>query len=396
MVVYFIAPVALLLLDKLDQEYLRLEKRGLEYLFLVFAAFILCGGYMTGSDWRSYELLYDDITIRTVTSSAREWLFYLYMLAFKMLGVGFFNFLIFTKIVVFIEITRFFIKYSRNDFFPLFFFLSYSTFSLFLFVDNPLRFMIAYGIVLLAFENALNNKPLKFAVLLLMACLFHISAIIILPAYFIKRNKLSKLFLIVAYSIFFFGFSTDLVLSLLSVLSSFIPALKLLLWPYILSSKAIDNSVISIGSLFNYFLFIFIVNEEEKIECSPYGQKVFALTIVYFILFKIGIVFATAFRLALYFVPFLILSLSIAFAHRGKVLSLAKGMVVLYLLLSLYQNVYNSWAYYPYSNYLFSRIPGEKDYIYRSDYNKDQYKERFGKYPETIDYSKLREINDAK
>ncbi len=383
MLIYFIGPISLLLLDKLHETSTRLEKKGLEYLVISFSAFILCTGYMTGSDWRGYELLYNDISISNLSTVSREWLFYLYMLSFKFIGVQFFHFLIFTKAIIFIDTIRVLTKYSKNDLFSVFFFLAYSVFGLFLFVDNPLRFMIALGIAMHAFDHIIKRQPIRFIITVLIAFLFHITAIVIIPAYFVKQIRLSKFKIILFYSLFYFLFSTSMLLTILEVLYKYWPnTINMLFRTYILKAQLETMTTLSIGLVFHYFLFLIIVLNKDNIENSLYGKYLFAFAIIYFILFKIGLIFPTAFRLALYFIPFFIASLCIIFKSSFLSSYYIKPVVVLYLLFSLYDNVYNSWTYYPYSNYFVALISGEKDFSYRSEYNKAKYQDRFNGYPE--------------
>ena len=91
-----------------------------------------CGGYMTGSDWQNYELMYNDILSFHLNQFTREHGFYLLMFLFK--SRIWFPFLIICKFCFYV-IKQFISQYSIN------FYLSFSIFlasdALFLFVDNP-------------------------------------------------------------------------------------------------------------------------------------------------------------------------------------------------------------------------------------------------------------------
>lgn len=74
-------------------------------------------------------------------------------------------------------------------------FLSYIvliSFNYYAFLFSGLRQGIAYSLVLLSYIFIKESKPFKFIVLVLLTSLFHKSALIFLPAYFIYRIKLTK------------------------------------------------------------------------------------------------------------------------------------------------------------------------------------------------------------
>lgn len=80
-------------------------------------------------------------------------------------------------------------KYSKNYWMSIFLFVSFGYFSFFM---NAVRQSLAMGICMLAFICARERKIIKFLVLVGAAALFHASAIIFLPVYWLNKIKLTR------------------------------------------------------------------------------------------------------------------------------------------------------------------------------------------------------------
>ncbi len=89
-----------------------------------------------------------------------------------------------------IPVGRFIYKYSKvpNTSFAL-----YIAFNFYAFTFSGFRQSIAIGIVLISFDYIVQRKLIKFLVTVLVASLFHISALFFIPAYFITKIKLNNM-----------------------------------------------------------------------------------------------------------------------------------------------------------------------------------------------------------
>ncbi len=180
-------------------------------LFVFISAIIFCGGYMTGSDWVNYELLYNDASFMGLKYYPKEKGFYILMLIFKKIGFGFFPFLIICKLFAFIVLAKFISNNFKSFYLPFTIFLASD--ALFLFVDNPLRFMIAFGIIVISFKYLLIRRFIPYLILVILASTFHIASVIMLFVYFSFLIKtLNKYVSIVIYFLAFVLLSPDLVL----------------------------------------------------------------------------------------------------------------------------------------------------------------------------------------
>ena len=84
--------------------------RSFNILLFFFLGGFLCLGYMTGSDWRQYEVRYESLTQEGIPVIEFGWYFYQYV--FKFIGIKFWHFFIFTKIICFAISINFLRKYS--------------------------------------------------------------------------------------------------------------------------------------------------------------------------------------------------------------------------------------------------------------------------------------------
>ena len=108
---------------------------------------------MCGTDWRSYEILYSWVNNDTIVSmfSYIEPGYVLYMFLFKLLNVSFWPFAILTKIATYMIFIRTIEKYAppRLLFYILGFFVALQGY--FLWIDFPMRNIIAISSALIAF-----------------------------------------------------------------------------------------------------------------------------------------------------------------------------------------------------------------------------------------------------
>lgn len=117
-----------------------------------------------------------------------------------------------------IPVARFIYKYSRNKLLSV---ILYITIGSFTFQLTGLRQSIAMAVCVIAIDFALSRKPIPFVALIVLAALFHRSALMFLPVYFIGSPKLNrKSLLLVALSLVGV-FYADVLFEKLSILLSY-------------------------------------------------------------------------------------------------------------------------------------------------------------------------------
>ena len=362
---------------KVDNYYIKTSIT--KNLFIIVTAVIFCGGYMTGSDWRNYELLYSEASISLLNYYPKEKGFYLLMIIFKEIGFGFFPFLIVSKFFVFFVVSNFIANNFKSFYLPFSIFLS--TEALFLFVDNPLRFMIAFGLVVLSYKFLLNRKIIPFLLLIFLAISFHITSVIMLFIYFVPRFKVRKKYVnLTIYFILFFLLSPEL---FSVIFKRYFPSLIFFLGSYYERMMIKEFMFFSIGRIVYSILFVIIVMFRESIlDSSKYGKQYYTYSIAYFYISLSGMVIPTFFRLPIYLVPFLCISLSTILVSKIKLRQLYRIGIASYFVLSTIKGIYSTYVYIPYTNYFTSLLKNELPYSYRANYNKNKYFERTGSWPE--------------
>jgi len=374
MIFYFLPILFAFVLSFFKVGQLNKNGNSVKWSIYILTVVIYCFGYMTGSDWRAYELMYNSASIDNLFS-VREKGFHLLMLVFKFLGFSFFPFLIICKIFSFLAFVKFFERFSTNIFLPLAIFLS--TDALFLLVDNPLRFMLALSIVLIAHIKLLDRKNFAYILWVLLAVTFHISALILLPLIFLNKKVFNRDILIcVIYFVLYF--SPEILKPLLEYSLSFFPSLY---WYYKAFLLQYDFSMFSIGRIMHAFLFVVIViNRESVIGAIKCGKEIYNYAIIYHFVAVIGAPIPTFFRFALFFAPFFYLALSfilLKYAQYRKTVVLCCFMVG-YLLLSTYSKIERTWVYIPYSNYLTYIFKKKPSFSERCNYNIIKHYQRTG------------------
>jgi len=240
--------------------------------------------------------------------------------------------------------------------------------------------MLALGIVCLSYKYMIEDCIIKFLILIAIAMTFHISSFIMIPIYFLKKIKMSKKKLVILFTAYHVALSPRILLVLLKAIIKLFPIVGIMLFSYIKKTETMNYSLITIGSIMNYLLFLLIIYKSDKIIELKNGRKLYAYAITYFTLIKLGFVMATVARLALFMAPFVVVAISVSIRNLVDK-SIAKAFIIIYILLSSARNIYYSYTYYPYTNYFINIYKGELPYEYRDNYNKEKYFGRFHEYP---------------
>lgn len=330
-----------------------------------FLMLFLCFGYMTGSDWRSYEKYYEEgFTFKLVEPG-----YVLLSNLFAESGVNFWLFHILFKCISFILTITFISKLSEknNIFFAVMLWMA--SFGLYLYIDCPFRNLIAIGLSMVAFVFLLKKKYVYYYLLSLLAITFHFSAIILLLLPIIRLEKFSSGSLLATYFIVMavLGFlGTN---GIFSLISRFLPD--------IISQKvtyyegAAEGSILSLGSIPRLVCLFMIIGLRQKLTTSyRYGSIVFNFCYTYLIVSLIYYMIPMLFRSALFLAPFYVFGI----VYSLRLIKLSTRLVHkwcwLFLALVITFSVAKSVYFVPYTNILYNCVTGEfYDYNYRYNYN---------------------------
>ena len=348
------------------------KHQKIERLLIILLALFFCFGYMTGSDWRNYETYYswlDDGGIRLLMEPG-----YIYLSAIShSLGIPFWPFFITLKLLAFFCLLHFLRKYSYyNQFLVVTFYLF--IFGLYLYIDNPMRNLLAIGISYFAYQYLEDKRWIKFLGVVLLATMFHSSAILLLflfPFYPIKLNNWGLFLLFIIFNIVII-FSYEFLIMKVIAAFSFIPIIEAKVIHYFIDGSGLENNrLISIGFLVQFVFFLLVLYKRKQIESMPYGKLIFWGTICYIFLYRMAAIVSIFYRLQLYMSVFYAVGVCCVFSSLIKKDNrIVYGtFLVCYLSYMTYSLVISSYKYVPYTNYISYMLSPELPFDYRSEYN---------------------------
>lgn len=339
--------------------------------FLSLLGFFICFGYTTGSDWPTYENLYE---LSTDEDKSYMFLFFepgfvFYITLFKSFGVDFFPFLIFTKIVVYIIFIRSLRFYCPNDTFYLSLLFFISWYGFFLFIDNPLRNFIAIGVFLCSLKYLRERKLIPYLTMTLLAVSFHVSAIIMLFFYYFGNKSYKSVNIVLFYiGVNIVLLSKSLIFSIVNFLFSSIPIIGAKIAGYADNNINAEGKLLSMGLFIHILVFIVVISGRKKIEAKENGKMIFMFSVLSSILFRLGLTITVFGRFQLYIVIFYVASIGIlyyAFESKSRVFYL--WFVTTVSVVPCVSYLIKDSRYIPYTNYLFFKdksmsLEQRKDY----------------------------------
>ena len=237
---------------------------------------------------------------------------------------------------------------------------------------DVLRQSIALYIFLLSIKY-FNNSFIKYSLLNLVGAMFHVSAIIFIPLYFLFRLKFSRPAIFVILALYMFSMVTrfSIVTSLISFLSNYFPELVLVRKLYFTSFEfETAGSFSVVGVVYGIFLLLLFFNY-KKIDFSNY--KIRLLINAFFIFIILNFLFSdskeVADRLSYYFY------IGLAFVFVYSIQFIPKTVILPYMILIMafpairflrvLSNPMTAIVNIPYRNFLF-RTPDDDDTILKN------------------------------
>lgn len=323
------------------------------YAALLIIAFIVGFRYDVGTDWEGYKLIYKYISYGlqpysvgyNMPTFAVEWGYFLINKAIANIGG---NSEIMFSIVALIS-WYFVFKSSPLIILPLVLY--------FLFVDeiffwsmNGTRQFVALGIFLYSIQFIINRNLLKYILVLGLAALFHLTALILIPLYFVPFQKLyNQKYWFVAFiiSLFLadFQFFVLGIENVFITIANYIPILSIYLGFFERGQYVAQELNVGLGYYFKLLIFFFILFFSKDVV------KKYPQTKIYFVLFFIGSIIFNLFymyqpiaRVNVYFSIMRCYVLAIIVYQLwkdNKFRALSFGVVFLYFILFL-STIYNS------------------------------------------------------
>ena len=354
--------------------------KQLRKVFVVWLYVFLCFGYMTGSDWRGYEVLYESINYTQFFFNTEVGFYAVFRLFASIisdywLAVGILKCIyLYTLLRVVKKITPYWLSVVS---------LLMTGSLTFVLIDNPLRFMMALIFVNIAIELILEKKYILSAVLISISVLFHnvsifFFLIILFSIYAKKIAEINQVVLGVLYIVVAFVSSQSVLIE--GVRSSFVAQYLLYnegMKDY--SSYQVEGNAafFTIGSLLGIaFFFLVILSRDKVVGKYENGKYVYGLAIVSMFLSRLLILVPTGFRLN---IPFgLFYMVYIVYLIRAK--HVFMWIFIAYFCVSFPRSLWNAYVYIPYTNSIpyIINLKEHKSYTERSAYNIIAYRDRTG------------------
>ena len=242
----------------------------------------------------------------------------------------------------------------------------------YLFIDNPMRNLIAVSIILYAVKYLLERKPIQYFSIVIIAMTFHTSACIMIPAYFYMHKALSTKKIIILYIAINVVFANRTILALLiSNIFGSIPYIAGKINSYIESSNSEGaGRVISLGFIIFFTFFVLLCFYKNQIYKIKNGKLIWNGAITFLLLYRLATTIEVFMRFQLFYMIFFVAGISYLthfFTEQSKKIYISYLLV---LAIIGYSRIFSTYRYIPYTNYLTYALKGEfPSYSYRSAYN---------------------------
>ncbi|WP_181315757.1 EpsG family protein [Photobacterium damselae] len=211
------------------------------------------------------------------------------------------------------------------------------------------RQAVAIGFVMLAFASILNKNYKKFIIMILLASLFHKTAIFLFLFYPMARNKINITKLLLTYGVLF-----------LIVFSLLFDKLIGMWGLYVEQGMESGGSLIRILINMIPAIFFLVFHKRWKTKYPNSYLFILSLSICSVIFFPLQFVLSTTIdRLALYFIPMqmIIFSMGIFLLHETYRILMLMAVIVLYTIMYIYWlhfSFYANCCWIPYNNIIFN------------------------------------------
>lgn len=347
--------------------------RYAENMALLLIAIFLCSGYMTGTDWISYEKYYRDVEFGNSTALTKESGYFLIQNLFRNFGVEFWTFHIVFKLLIFVQFVYFVRCFNLNVF--LFLALFIPEVGLYLFIDCPFRNLIAISLSLIGFLYLFNKKPLGYFLFATLAIMFHLSAVVLIPIYFLYKTEIKLItLLILTAAVYTIAFNINfLIQSIYLPISNLYPAIGERLKYYFTNPDFISGTI-NIGSFIRIFILVLLLIFKSQIIANDERRSyIYNLSIFFLLLYPLGVSMKIFQRFSLYLFPFYIFS--IIYMIKSLVINSNRYLLYTFFIFLAFFQTHNlitrDFRYIPYSNYIYHYYKKDfPDIEYRYNYNR--------------------------
>ena len=300
-------------------------------IFCFMLMFIIAGfRYQVGYDFNSYERIYNNITLSNFRGNNLEIGFSLFVCLLKKIGLGF------PVMIMLIAMASIFIKYKvirEYSVYPFISLLVYFSANFIIQDFGQIRQGLAIAFTLYSIKYIKDKKLFKYLIVMMMAIMFHYSAVLFLPMYWLARINVNKKVIATALIVsgVFFVCSKSGVIDyvVLKVINQ--PYISYKYVAYMSSAGGIGIFKLTFLSRLVIFTLFYVLRGKIKENCECYNILSMAYLISIFMYVAFNFNGALATRGALYFkiVEILIIP-QIIYAVKDKII-MFNGLMILYL-----------------------------------------------------------------
>ena len=363
-------------------EYFKKRNKQLSVICIVALFGFLCFGYMTGSDWREYEVYY---TGEAESSHATKGDFGYVLLSqfFYKFIPDFWLFSALFKIVYLWSFVKFINIFHDKPYVVVGFAFAGSL--LFMLIDCPFRFMIAMSSVLIGLSILLNKKFKKKRIIsipfFLIAPTIHMAVLFVILIFFTFPlakfiSKTNRFFLFAAYLVMLFvAFETPI---FTYIFENVIPIFGT--DRYENYEEADTLHLMNIGTLKYAVLLLIILYFRDIIIQKEKGNMVYYFAVLSIILQPLLMCIPTAFRINILSDSFMWIALAYIYTvpYKSKVRAVIRVGLILFCMVFISKDCITNWRYTPYSNSITHIImDNHLPYSVRNSYNPIHHDDEF-------------------
>lgn len=186
--------------NEIGTEKQKIQGKLIYFYFFTFILVCICGlrSVKIGLDTPQYYFLFngaskfsnlfDFISAEKLDPLHPEWGYVVYEWVISLVG-NYYFFLFITAVLTIVPVMWIIFKYSQIPWLSIVLFILFGYFSFYM---TGLRQALALSFCMFAFHYSHENKLLKYLICIVLAFLFHQTAIIFLPIYWVKRIPLNK------------------------------------------------------------------------------------------------------------------------------------------------------------------------------------------------------------
>lgn len=346
----------------------------------------LCFGYMTGSDWRNYEMMYSGVKDMSTYLDRGEYGLVMLMRYIKPILKDFWLFEGLMKIIFiwsFMFMARAFTKHVWTAMG-----ISFMFNFLFMTIGCPLRFLISTSLIMIAIPYMVQRKWVKFSLLAILAAVFHTIGILIIIMILVanacrKIVHIKKRYLLLIYLALLGVGISPFIPNLMQSIINQIPILAIYVDSY---TEFGSDQIGTIGFWKNIMIGLFVILSRDTVLKHEHGDStfVFAYTAICF-----GPVFDNVpigFRMTIlvgFFTAICLTNILESKAYFKGYPCALKYAIYLMFTVVLLKNVSRDYSMTPYSNAIPYILTEHLPYDYRSSYNKLQHRTF---YPDVLEW----------